>query len=56
MMQKVIAVLLLCAALGYLLMRLSANVRKKKNRGGCCGCKGTADVVHHIASPNKDTR
>ena len=45
-MQKVIAVLLLCAALGYLLMRLPGVARNKGKKGGCCsggcGCKGSS--------------
>jgi hypothetical protein len=49
-MQRVFAVLLLCAALGYLLMRFTAGVRRKKAKGGCCGCKGTSDVVREISA------
>jgi hypothetical protein len=43
-MQKVIAILLLCVALGYLLTRLTAGTRKKGSKGGCCGggCGGKA--------------
>ena len=44
-MQRILAIVLLIVALGYLLMRLPGVARKKGNKGGCCsggcGCSGS---------------